>query len=178
MTIGTAYTYKALSFYFRTSGVEIIMFMGAQHSWCRQVAVAAAALAMLGLCIGTFAQSATAQVYPGYSSGSQAYPGYSPAAVPPQGAPGYSSPAPYSWGGGGNPGWVWYPGWGWWSPSWGWSNPGWGWAGWGWPGWGWGGWGWPVGISVGWGWGGWWGGRGCWNCGFRGGFHGGGGGHR
>ena len=31
----------------------------------------------------------------------------------------------------------------------------------------------PSGINVGWGWGGWWGGRGCWNCGFRGGFHGG-----
>src|SRR6516162_2113891 len=131
MTNGAAYTYKALSLYFRASRVEIIMFMGAQHSWCRRVAVAAAALSMLGLCTGTFAQPATAQVYPGYSSGSQAYPGYTAAAVPQQGSPGYSSPAPYGWGGGGSPGWVWYPGWGWWSPAWGLWNPGWGWSSWG-----------------------------------------------
>ena len=63
------------------------MFMGAQHSWFRRVAVAAAALATVALCTGTFAQSATAQVYPGYSSGSQAYPGYS---ASPQAYPGYS----------------------------------------------------------------------------------------
>src|SRR6516162_3369418 len=141
MTTGRAYTYKALSLYFRASRVETIMFMGAQHSWFRRVAAVAAALATVALSTGTFAQSATAQVYPGYSpgsqaypgyfSGSQAYPGYSAAAVPQQGSPGYSSPAPYAWGGGGSPGWVWYPGWGWWSPAWGLWNPGWGWSSWG-----------------------------------------------
>src|SRR6516164_269503 len=156
MTTGRAYTYKALSLYFRASRVETIMFMGAQHSWFRRVAAVAAALATVAMSTGTFAQSATAQVYPGYSSGSQvypgyssgsqaypgyspgsqAYPGYSAAAAPQQGSPGYSSPAPYGWGGGGNPGWVWYPGWGWWSPAWGLWNPGWGGSSWGWPGWG------------------------------------------
>jgi uncharacterized membrane protein YgcG len=35
---------------------------------------------------------------------------------------------------------------------------------------------WPVGFGLGWGWGGWGWGGGCWNCGFRGGFRGGGGG--
>ena len=84
MTTGRAYTYKALSLYFRASRVETIMFMGAQHSWFRRVAAVAAALAMS---TGTFAQSATAQVYPGYSSGSQVYPGYSSGS---QAYPGYS----------------------------------------------------------------------------------------
>jgi hypothetical protein len=160
-----AYTYGTLSIWFRASRMETVMFVRAQRGWFRQAAVAAAALAVIGLLIGSTAPPSAAQAYnPGYS--------YPQASGPTQGSPGYSSPAPYSWGGGGwNPGWVWYPGWGWWNPAWGWPA-----AAWGWPGWG--GWGWP-GITVGWGWGGWWGGRGCWNCGFRGGFahagfHGGG----
>jgi hypothetical protein len=171
MTIGMAYISSTLSTVFRVPRMEKSMFICANRSWFRRVAVAATALATVALCLGPLAQSATAQAYnPGYSSApSQGYSGYSyPAATgPTQGYPGYSSPTP-SWGGGGgwNPGWAGYPGWGGWNPAWGWPA-----AAWGWPGWGWG-WGWP-GVSVGWGWGGWWGGRGCWNCGFRGGFRGG-----
>jgi hypothetical protein len=141
------------------------MIIRGRQSWLRRVGVAAAALATAAFLIGVPARPGDAQ---GYNSGYT----YPAASAPMQGAPGYAAPAPSAWNSGGNPGWLWYPGWGWWSPSWGWWNPGWASAGWGWPGWGWG-WGWPVGISVGWGWGGWWGGRGCWNCGFHGGFHGG-----
>jgi hypothetical protein len=154
MTIGMAYISNTLLIVFRVPRMEKRMFVRAKQSWFRRVAVAATALATVALCIGPLAQSATAQGYsPGYTSApSQTYPGYSGA------YPGYGYSGAYP-GYGYSGAYPYYP------------YPYWGWAGWGWPGWGWG-WGWP-GISVGWGWGGWWGGRGCWNCGFRGGFHGG-----
>src|SRR6516165_1946288 len=180
VTIGMAYTYSTLLVCFRASRVEKSMFVHAEQSWLRRVAVAAAAFALVALLAGASAPPSAAQAYdPNYSyppaaAPSQGYPSYSypPAAAPSQGYPGYAYPpaaAPSQ----GYPGYAYpaaYPTY----PSYPYSYypyypySGWGWAGW--PGWGWG---WPVGISVGWGWGGWWGGRGCWNCGFHGGFHGG-----
>ena len=92
VTTGMAYTYSTLLVCFRAFRVEITMFIRAKQSWFRRVAVAATALATVALCIGPLAQSATAQVYPGYSSApSQTYPGYS---SPGYSAPGYSYQAP------------------------------------------------------------------------------------
>ena len=113
------------------------MFICAARSWFRRVAVAATAFGTVALCIGTVAQPAAAQVYPGYSSApSQSYPGYSYQApgAPAQGYAGYGYSGAY-------PGYGYsgaYPGYGYSGadPGYGYSGaypyypyPYWGWAG-------------------------------------------------